>query len=34
VNPFTQFCSFHRKEVEATDSCENFHSAESSGPDL
>lgn len=24
VNPFTQFCSIHKKEVQATDSCENF----------
>ena len=24
VNPFMQWCSLHRKEVEATDSCEQF----------
>ena len=24
VNPFTQFCSVHKKEVQATDTCENF----------
>lgn len=24
VNPFTQWCSEHRREVEATDSCERF----------
>lgn len=24
VNPFTQFCARHKREVEATDSCENF----------
>ena len=24
VNPFTQFCSHHKKEVEATDSCDAF----------
>ena len=24
VNPFTQWCSLHRKEVEATDSCDRF----------
>ena len=24
VNPFTQFCSHHKKEVEATDSCPAF----------
>lgn len=28
VNPFTQFCSLHKKEVEATDSCENFRTRE------
>lgn len=24
VNPFTQWCSRHRREVEATDTCEHF----------
>lgn len=24
INPFTQFCSMHKKEVQATDSCEHF----------
>lgn len=24
VNPFTQFCALHKKEVQATDTCENF----------
>lgn len=24
VNPFTQWCSVHRKEVEATDTCDRF----------
>ena len=24
VNPFTQFCAIHKKEVQATDTCENF----------
>ena len=24
VNPFTQFCSLHRKEVQATDTCDRF----------
>lgn len=24
VNPFVQWCARHRKEVEATDSCEHF----------
>lgn len=24
VNPFTQFCSLHKKEVQATDTCKRF----------
>ena len=24
VNPFRQWCGFHRREVEATDTCERF----------
>ena len=24
INPFTQWCSLHRKEVEATDACDRF----------
>lgn len=28
VNPFTQFCALHRKEVQATDSCAQFEIAE------
>lgn len=24
VNPFTQWCSVHRREVEATDTCDQF----------
>lgn len=24
INPFTQFCSIHKKEVQATDSCPRF----------
>jgi hypothetical protein len=24
VNPFTQFCSIHKKEVQATDTCPQF----------
>jgi hypothetical protein len=24
VNPFTQWCSLHKKEVEATDTCDKF----------
>lgn len=31
VNPFMQFCSHHKKEVQATDSCGDFKDA-SSGP--
>lgn len=27
VNPFMQFCSRHKKEVQATDSCPQFSSA-------
>ncbi|MDF7809048.1 hypothetical protein P4E94_16500 [Pontiellaceae bacterium B12219] len=28
VNPFTQFCSKHKKEVQATDTCPQFEQAE------
>lgn len=28
VNPFTQFCSLHKKEVQATDTCPQFEKAE------
>lgn len=28
VNPFMQFCSHHKKEVEATDTCEDFKASE------
>ena len=24
INPFTQYCSIHKKEVEATDTCDKF----------
>lgn len=24
VNPFTQYCALHKKEVQATDTCEEF----------
>jgi hypothetical protein len=27
VNPFTQFCSIHKKEVQATDTCSGFEEA-------
>lgn len=30
VNPFMQFCSHHKKEVQATDSCPQFRSASGS----
>ena len=28
VNPFTQFCSIHKKEVQATDTCPRFEKAQ------
>jgi len=28
VNPFTQFCALHRKEVQSTDTCPQFQKAE------
>ena len=28
VNPFTQFCALHKKEVQATDSCSKFSKRE------
>ena len=28
VNPFTQFCAIHNKEVQATDTCAQFTKAE------
>ena len=27
VNPFTQFCAIHKKEVQSTDSCNRFEEA-------
>ena len=30
VNPFTQFCATHKKEVQATDTCDNFLECDSS----
>lgn len=30
VNPFMQYCSFHKKEVQATDSCSDFKPASDS----
>lgn len=35
VNPFMQYCSHHKKEVDATDSCDDFHPpADSPSPEL
>ena len=31
VNPFTQFCALHKKEVQSTDACDQFE--EASNPD-
>jgi rubredoxin len=28
VNPFTQFCAVHKREVQATDTCPQFQQAE------
>ena len=27
ISPFTQFCALHKKEVQATDSCDRFEQA-------
>ncbi len=32
VNPFMQFCSLHKKEVQATDTCPQFSAAGSEKP--
>lgn len=32
VNPFTQFCSVHKKEVQATDHCTRFEEPSSEPP--
>ncbi len=32
VNPFMQFCSCHKKEVQATDTCEHFTPAAEKEP--
>jgi DNA-directed RNA polymerase subunit RPC12/RpoP len=34
VNPFTQWCSVHRKEVEATDTCDRFEEAKEEKPGI
>lgn len=31
VNPFTQYCALHRKEVQATDTCPRFQEAQEKG---
>jgi hypothetical protein len=28
INPFTQFCAVHKKEVQATDTCDRFKQSE------
>jgi ribosomal protein S27E len=33
VNPFMQWCSFHKKEVEATDTCDRFVQAKGDEPE-
>jgi hypothetical protein len=33
VNPFMQFCSFHKREVQATDTCAEFKPASDSSPE-
>ena len=32
INPFTQFCTIHQKEVQATDTCEHFEKRADDGP--
>lgn len=32
VNPFMQFCSHHKKEVQATDSCADFRPSDPENP--
>jgi len=33
VNPFMQFCSLHKKEVQATDSCSRFETPKAKSAD-
>lgn len=33
VNPFTQYCGVHRKEVEATETCNRFETRPDTPPD-
>lgn len=32
INPFTQFCAVHKKEVQATDHCEQFQEPPAEAP--
>lgn len=32
VNPFTQFCAIHKKEIQATDTCDRFSERSDSTP--
>jgi hypothetical protein len=34
INPFMQFCTFHKKEIEATDSCDHFQARNDSSPSI
>ncbi len=34
VNPFTQWCAVHKKEVEATDSCDRFEEKKEDEPPI
>jgi hypothetical protein len=33
VNPFMQWCALHKREVEATDTCDRFEKAEEQAND-
>lgn len=32
TNPFTQFCSVHKKEIQATDTCDRFEPSKKEAP--
>lgn len=34
VNPFTQWCGYHKKEVEATDTCDRFAERKEESPPI
>ena len=34
INPFTQYCSIHKKEVEATDTCDKFEKSSAKKNDI